>query len=175
MNLSKLFGRKALFLSVSVLAVGASGAAFAGTDTDNLSVSATVIDNCLISTEALAFGSYDPVDVNVAGDLEGTGTVSVTCTLDDVVQITLGQGANADTGSSDTAPLRRMTDGTNFLSYALYSDAGRTAVWGNAASVDVETTGSGANEDHTVYGSVGSAQNVPAGAYSDTVVATVTF
>lgn len=175
MHASKNFGRKALILSAAALALGASGAAFAGTASENLAVSATVIDNCLISTSALSFGNYDPVDVNASANLDGTGTVSVTCTSGDTVQITLGQGSNADTGSTDAAPLRRMTDGSNFLSYALYSDSGRTSVWGNDATVDVETTGTGANEDHTVYGRVTSGQNVPAGSYSDTVQATVTF
>jgi spore coat protein U-like protein len=88
----------------------------------------------------------------------------------------LGQGANADTGSTDAAPLRRLKDsGTNYLSYVLYSDSGRTALWGNDATVDVAATGTGVADAHTVYGRVASGQNKPAGSYSDTVVATVTF
>ncbi len=175
MKSSRNFGRKALFVAISAMALSAGGNVFAGTAGDNLAVSATVIDNCLISTEALAFGNYDPVDANKGDALEGTGTVSITCTLDAAAAITLGQGANADTGSTDAAPLRRMTDGTNFLSYALYSDGGHAAVWGNDATVDVQDDGTGLEEDHTVYGLVAADQNVPAGAYSDTVVATVTF
>jgi spore coat protein U-like protein len=175
MNSSKIFGHKSILIAMSALALSGSGSAFAATASDNLAVSATVIDNCLISTSALGFGNYDPVDVNASANLDGTGTVSVTCTLDDVVQITLDDGVNADTGSTDTVPLRRLTDGTNFLSYSLFSDAGRTAIWGIGATVDVETTGTGANEDHTVYGRVASGQNRPAGAYADTVQATVTF
>lgn len=176
MNYSKIMGRKALFVAISVVALAASGAAFAGTASDNLSVTATVIDNCTISTAALAFTNYDPIVANASSNLDGTGTVTVTCTLNDAVQITLGQGANADTGSTDAAPLRRMLAGAGeFLSYSLFSDSGRTVVWGNDATVDVETTGTGVAEVHTVYGRVSSGQNRPAGSYSDTVAATVTF
>ncbi len=173
MNSSKNFGRKALFLAISAMALSA-GNVFADTATDNLDVSATVIENCLISTSALAFGDYDPVDVNLDADLEGTGTVSVTCTMGDVVQITLGQGANDATGTSG-APARRMKNGVaNFLSYDLFSDDGHLAVWADSTA-DVETTGDGEIEEHIVYGLVEMGQNVPAGVYTDVVVATVTF
>lgn len=175
MNSSKLLGRKALYLAVSVVALGASAGANAGTATDSLSVSASVIDNCTISTEAVAFGNYDPIVANAGDDLEGAGSVTIACTLQDIVQVTLGQGSNADSGSTDAAPQRRMAKGEDFLSYALYSDSGRTAVWGNTSAVDVEDEGTGVAEEHTVYGSVASGQNVPAGAYTDSVVATVTF
>lgn len=150
--------------------------ATAGTATDNLTVSATVSDNCSISTSAVAFGAYDPIVSHAASALEGTGTVTITCTTGASAAITLGQGSNADAGSTDADPARRMYDGTaNYLSYTLYSDAGRTTEWGNDAATDVEETGNGAAQVKTVYGSVDAAQNVPAASYTDTVVATVTF
>jgi spore coat protein U-like protein len=69
-----------------------------------------------------------------------------------------------------------MSDGgTSFLTYGLYSDAGRATVWGNSATTDVEHTGTGTLTAITVYGRIPSGQNVPAASYSDTVVATVTF
>lgn len=169
--------RKLQQLSLAIALVAGATVAHAATSTANLAVSATVTANCSISaTSALNFGAYDPVVANAASDLDGTGTISVTCTSGAPATITLGQGANADTGSTAAAPLRRMTDGsTNFISYSLYSDSSRTVIWGDDATVDVATTGTGAAEAHTVYGRIASAQNVPAGSYSDTVVATVTF
>ncbi len=167
--------RKLTLASAVALAAGWGAQVQAATTTDNLAVSATVVDNCTISTTALGFGNYDPIVANNTIDLDGTGAVSVTCTSDSAVAISLGQGGAADTGSTEAAPARRLTDGTNFLSYALYSDSGRTTVWGNDATVDVETTGTGAADEHIVYGSVDASQNVPAGSYADTVVATVTF
>ena len=163
--------------AVSAFVIGATTVgveAYAGTATSNLSVGATVATNCTITTTAVTFGSYDPVSANAAADLDAAGAVNVNCTSGSAATITLGQGSNADTGSTDAAPVRRMKDaGTDYLTYQLYSDSGRSAVWENVTGVS--HTGTGAAVAVSVYGRVTSAQNVPAGTYADTVVATVTF
>lgn len=170
-----LNGRKAIYLAVSVLALGVSGAAIAGTASDDLAVSASIAANCTIdASSGLAFGAYDPIVTNKSVDLEGDGTISVTCTNGSAVTIELNGGLNED-GAAPAAPARRMADGANFLSYTLFSDAGRTALWATGAAVDVEDTGTGVVSSHTVYGSVAADQNVPVGNYADTVSATVTF
>jgi spore coat protein U-like protein len=153
-----------------------SGEASAATQTANLTVTATVSASCSISTTPLAFGAYDPVGANSAAPLDASGAVIVTCTNGAATTVTLGQGAHANTGSSDTTPLRRMqATGANFLSYSLYQDAGRTTIWGNTAGTGVGHTGAGTATSVAVYGRIAAAQNVVSGAYSDTVVATVTF
>lgn len=163
----------AIFMSAGLLI---TGSASAGSDTAALTVSTTVSANCTIATSALAFGVYDPIVANSASDLDGTGTVSVTCTNGSAASVTLGQGANAAGGSTDDVPLRQMNDGgVNNIAYFLYSDVGRTAVWGNTTNSDLDHTGTGASTDLTVYGRITGGQNVPAAAYTDTVVATVTF
>jgi spore coat protein U domain-containing protein, fimbrial subunit CupE1/2/3/6 len=160
----------------TALFLGTSTVGHAGTATSNLAVTATVSANCSISTAPVAFGAYDPVVANATTPLDGTGTVTVTCTSGDAATITLGQGSNAATGSTDTAPLRQMKDtGSDVLAYSLYSDSGRTTAWGNTAGTGLAETGTGSAQALTVYGAVAAGQNVPAGSYSDTVVATVTF
>lgn len=166
----------ALLASSSLLgALILSAPTHAGTASDNLDVTASVSANCTISTAAVAFGAYDPIVTHKASALDASGTVTVTCTNGSAVTVALGQGQNADVGSTDAAPLRRMTDGTNFMGYSLFSNAGRTTVWGATAETDVEHVGTGAAANLTVYGRVPADQQVPAGAYSDAVVATVTF
>ena len=164
-------------LALSGLLVAGSAGAVT-TATDNLTVTVLVEDNCTIVTSVLDFGSYDPAGVNFAASLAGTGGVSVTCTTGATATITLGQGANADTvgGSTDAIPLRRMKTavGNNFLAYTLHTSLGG-AVWGNTALTGVGATANGAPDDHTVFGTVAGAQNVPKGTYLDTVLATVTF
>jgi len=167
-------------LSKTVAVVGMSAAvAFAGfgsttnaaTATANLAVSATVTNNCTISTVALAFGSYDPVVANASTNLDGTGSVVVSCTKGSTATIGLGNGANYSSG-------RRMGDGaTNFLTYELYQDASRATVWGNSGAglLSPVAAPSKAARTFTVYGRVTSNQDVPAGSYNDTVVATVNF
>lgn len=163
---------------VSLCAAGALGvsAAHAGSATADLSVSASVSANCSISAAPLPLSAYDPVSANAASPLDGSGSVSVTCTNGAAAGIQLGQGANADAGSTDDAPLRRMSDGGgNFMSYALFSDAARSVIWGNSPASDVEHTGTGMATSISVFARIPAAQNIPAGSYSDTVVATVVF
>lgn len=146
----------------------------AGTATSNLGVSATVSSTCSITAGSLAFGAYDPV---AGTQIDGTATISVSCTRGATATVTLGQGANANAGSTDTVPLRRMKDsGTNRLSYSLFSESTRTTTWGNTAPTGLGYTASSSSATAlTVFGRITSAQDVPAGSYTDTVLATITF
>jgi spore coat protein U-like protein len=58
----------------------------------------------------------------------------------------------------------------------MYSNAARTANWGNSTSDDVNGTGTGSAINHIVYGRV-PAQVVAlqVGSYSDTVTVTITY
>jgi spore coat protein U-like protein len=139
-------------------------------------VTASVTANCTITTAPVAFGAYDPVSANATSALNGAGTVSVTCTNGATTAVTLGQGSNAAGGSTAAAPARRLNDGgANYLTYSLYSNTGRTTIWGDTVGTSVAHTGTGTLTALTVYGAVDAGQNVPAGSYSDTVVATITF
>lgn len=167
--------RNLLASAVLVAVAAMSGTAAAGTATSNLPVSATISANCTIDASGgVAFGAYDPIVTNKTTALTATGTISTTCTNGSSATITLGQGANAGTGSTAAAPVRRMLAGTsNYLSYQLYSNSGMTTVFDGSTGVAV--TGTGSAVSTSVYGSVAAGQNVPAGSYSDTVVATVAF
>jgi spore coat protein U-like protein len=165
-------------ITASVMALGStgfSGSVAAGTATGDIAVSAVVSANCSISAGAVTFGAYDPVVANKSSALDGTGTVTVDCTSGASTTVTLGQGLNADTGSTDAAPVRRLRNGTNHLSYSLYSDSGRTTVWGNTTPTGLPYTGTGSGVALTIYGTIPANQQVPAATYNDTVVATVTF
>jgi spore coat protein U-like protein len=172
MRANKFLGLAAAVSGMVLMVAGFVTTASAATATANLSVSATVTNNCTISTAALAFGSYDPVVAHASTNLDGTGTVIVACTKGAVATVGLGLGSNAS-GST-----RQLTDGSsNYLTYEMYQDAGRTTVWGNAVGslYSPGAAPSKAARSFTVYGRVVSNQDVPAGSYSDTVVATVNF
>lgn len=157
--------------AVVMALISAPTAALAATATANLSVSATVINNCVISTAAVAFGPYDPVDVNAATDLDGTGTVTIACTKGATATVGLGLGSNA------SGTTRRMTDGSgNFLTYELYQEVGHSTVWNTGAGLlSPAAAPSKAPRDFTVYGEVTGNQDIAAGNYTDTVVASVNF
>ncbi len=164
--------------SVRLLALGgvalaalAAQPALAATTSANLGVSATVTSNCAISTSPVAFGN---VDVSAGAAVNGAGSISVTCTSG------TAWSAAADAGAGTGATLlttRRMTSGLNLLDYGLYTDSGRTSVWGNGtAGVTIADTGTGSAQSKTIYGKVAAAQStVPAGSYVDTVAVTVTY
>jgi spore coat protein U-like protein len=149
----------------------ASSASAQGSNSANLAVSATVVSNCTITTSALAFGNYDPAGAHAATDLPGTGTVTIACTQGATATIGLGLGANAS-GST-----RRMTNGSDFLTYELYQDVGLATIWtnGGAGLLSPAAAPSIAARNFTVFGNVPQAQDVSTGSYSDTVVATVNF
>ncbi len=176
MHLKRLNGRLLGLTVASALTLAASSGVQAATATSSLSVTATVSANCTITTQPVAFGAYDPVVANATTPLDGTGTVTVTCTNGSAATITLDQGTDPEGGSTDAAPLRQMKDsGSDVLAYTLYQDTGRTDVWGNTTGTGEAVTGTGAADNVTVYGAVAAGQNVPANSYSDTVTATVTF
>ncbi len=164
------------FLCVATLLAIAVPVTHAGTASANLSVTATVVANCTISASSLAFGNYDPVVTNASSNLDAAGTLNISCTSGSGATVTLGQGTSPAGGSTDAAPLRRMSNGASgYLSYGLYQDIPRTVLWGNTAGTGEAYTGTGTGGSMTVYGRVAAGQSVPVGSYSDTVVATVTF
>jgi spore coat protein U-like protein len=159
--------------AIAALGLVQSNSAHAGSASASMGVSASVSDNCTISAAPLAFGAYDPASGSA---LDGSAQLTVQCTLDAAANITLGQGDNADAGSTDAAPLRRLADGSgNFMSYALDQDAAHTTLWGNTSGTGVGHTGTGASAQISVYGRIAGSQNIPAGAYSDSVLATINF
>jgi spore coat protein U-like protein len=165
----------ALVLGVSSVASFDAATAQAGQDGHDLLVSATVANSCTIGTTPLAFGTYDGVGANATSDLDVASKVTVTCTLAGAdVHVTLGQGAHATGTSTDAAPARRMIDGGgNLMTYSIFSNFGRTANWENVTGQATTPTGSAV--DIPIYGRVNQGQSLPAGDYTDTVVATVTF
>jgi spore coat protein U-like protein len=108
----------------------------------------------------------------IATAINQTSTVQVQCTNTTPFNI----GLNAGTATGATVTTRKMTSGSNTISYSLFSNAGMTTNWGQTIGTDtVSSTGTGAAQSFTVYGQV-PAQSTPApGAYSDTITVTVTY
>ncbi|MDX1549278.1 MAG: spore coat U domain-containing protein [Lysobacter spongiicola] len=128
--------------------------------------------------------STDNVDFDTQlaapGTVDATGGVTVQCTRDQAYNVQLDGGQNSGNDVSD----RRMlhANGTDTIAYQLYQDAGRSTPWGETDGTDtVSGTGTGFgsgapyNQDHTVYARATLAGTELAGAYEDTIKATVTF
>lgn len=129
---------------------------------------------CTISSAGVAFGAYNPL---AAGHDNSTGTVRVDCAPAVTAPIVA-----LSTGGSGTYSPRRLTNGSFNLNYNLYSNSGRTIIWGDGTGGTVTVTLSGGSVSggirrftRTIYGRITALQNVGAGAYSDTITLTVTF
>lgn len=159
---------RALPLVVGALcSISATHPAAGTTATTTFLVTATVTATCTVTANTLSFGTYGG-----ATNLDGTTTITVKCTNGSAYQV----GLNAGTAPGATAAARKMASGANLLTYALYSDAGRTTVWGDSVGGDtVHGIGTGLDQSLTVYGRVPAGQLPPVGSYTDTIGVTVYY
>ncbi|MFK0164125.1 spore coat U domain-containing protein [Rhizobium sp. NPDC090279] len=131
-------------------------------------VNASVAANCLVSVQNIDFGTQGVLSTNV----DATGSVTATCTPGTAYTISLNGGT---TNAAPTA--RKMTKGTETVTYGLYKDTSRLQPWGdaNTPGSTVAGTGTGTAQLLTVYGRVPPQTTPSPGSYTDTVVVTLTF
>ena len=132
------------------------------------SIQATHVGSCSVIANNLNFGTLGLL----TGNSDASSTLSVTCTSGASYQV----GLNGGLAGAVDPTLRKMTSGGNQLTYGLYQDASRATAWGETLGTNtVAGTGTGAAQSLTVYGRV-PAQTTPAvGAYSDTIIVTVSY
>lgn len=161
---------KAVSLAAMILA--ASGPVLAATVTNTFQAQIVIQNACrvdLTSPTTLNFGTQGVLAANV----DTTSTINLTCSTSTPYDVALNAGANPATAGDVTT--RRMANGSSYVSYQMYSDSGRTTVWGNSTTNDVSGTGNGSAQTLTVYGRVPSQTTPAAGTYTDTVTITVTY
>jgi spore coat protein U-like protein len=143
----------------------------AATATSTFQVNGTVVATCSVSATALNFGASIPTPVN--SNIDATSTITATCSNSVPFSIAL----NAGNGVGATVITRKMSSGPNAVDYAMYTDAGRTNVWGDGTpGSSVNTlTGTGAAQAIPVYGRIPTGQTPAIGIYSDTILVTLTF
>lgn len=123
---------------------------------------------CSVSSTTLTFASTGVL--NTARD--GSSTLTATCTIGAPYTIGLS-GGNA--GASDPTQ-RKMSKGGEQITYGLYRDAARAQPWGDTVGVNTAAdTGTGLGQTFTVYGRIPAQATPSPGAYSDTIVTTITY
>ena len=156
----------------ALLSLAAATPAFAQMAQGPLSVSANVTKNCVVSTSPMAFGN---VDVTAGTHFDAAAELTVRCTSGAAWTATAGLGL----GTGASVGTRRMQNGGNLLGYTLYTDSGRTSVWGveeGESSGVIEGVGTGADDVTDIYGRVfGGQSSLPSGTYQDTVQVTVSY
>jgi spore coat protein U-like protein len=165
---------KSFVAAATVLALSASFAAPAATKTTPMSVSATLVDTCLVTATSLTFPAYVPT----GGTIKATSTISLRCT--NGVQYGVGLSAGSTSGASYAQ--RLLANGGNTLQYNIYTSSAYSSVWGDGSGTTQIMSGNAAGFAApitlTVYGEVpDSATNQAAvpGTYNDTIVVVLTY
>ncbi|QPC85448.1 hypothetical protein GA830_00820 [Mesorhizobium sp. NBSH29] len=133
-----------------------------------IEVLGTVIDSCTITgSDAVDFGRRGVG----SGIVEAQGNISVRCTEATDFSVSLGGGAQNNILD------RRMSKGSDMISYQLYTDPGRSSIFGDGVrgSQRAGTGMNAADVNVPVYGLADLSKNPPAGEYSDRVIITVTY
>lgn len=127
------------------------------------------VSSCSISSAGVAFSPYDS---QTKAAVDGTGTITVTCTGDGPNN---GLSLNITGGNTGSCTSRQMRSGSNGLNYQIYREASRVNAWCDGSlRLDINmdfSSGPTQTLSFTMYGRVLSGQN-PAyttSAYTDTL------
>lgn len=121
---------------------------------------------------ALDFGSNTTLFSEATSQVNGNGSgaVSVQCTPGNDATLTFGAGQH---DGSATGGTRAMSDGTQFVPYDIYSDAGYATALTSGETMSI--TADGTVQTVQVYGKAVGGTGLAAGTYTDTIAVTLTF
>jgi spore coat protein U-like protein len=150
-------------LAAMMMVIAMVSGAFAATTTTSVTSTATVAFKCNVGgTPAVSFNTIDAL---TPGPYSGSVTnPTLYCTSAGTITV-------ADNGGLYNSSGKRLSDGTNFIPYTLTYNSPLT---GQGRAVDIGGSGSGnlalaaSIADHAIDSS-------PAGAYTDTVIITITY
>jgi len=151
-----------LLSGLSLLAVNP---VFADSDSASFQVKVNIVATCDIHSQQIPDVDFGTVS-STASNVVAQSQLAVNCTPGTSYQITLGDGTHVAAGQ------RYMANGDQTVPYNLYSDQAHSKIWNTTNPVAGK--GSGSKQVLPIY-AVLPAANVPAGSYSDTVSATVTY
>jgi len=153
--------KKLMGITIITAVTMISVAAMASTNSGTLDVTATVVSTCRVTgTNDVAFGNYDPTDPT--DNTAGVGWAKFRCTKNTSYGIYIARN-------------NQMSDGTNNLSYELYSDSGRTSAYAQGSVGTPYSAADNSAITADIYGKIAALQDVPAGSYSETVTFTVEY
>jgi spore coat protein U-like protein len=153
----------ALLAAVMALVVAAPRVADAATTTGTFTVTAAVVKNCVVATNNINLGSYDPTS---GTQLATTANVSVTCTKNT-------SGVSIALSSANGWNLRDSATPANNIPYKIFQ--GATATDWTTTPWSGLTFASNVAQNYGATAKPNVGVDVPVGTYNDTVTVTVTF
>lgn len=149
--------------------------------------SAAITSTCEVTVQSnLVFGTYDPIGVNKTAAKDAQSSILARCTQGTKYQVAIdwGQSASCAEGATGTRKMR-LGATTSYMTYRLFTDAGRSFPWpagaagGNACGGSILDMGNATSAQQItlpVYGRITAGQNtVQSGAYVDTLVVSMLF
>ena len=134
--------------------------------TYTLDATIEIPDQCRITANDLDFGTQS----TPLAQTDSNTFIDVRCTNESPFSVGLNDGLHASGGS------RRMSDGSNFVSYGLFQDAARSVDWDNTTNRKNDVgLGTGTSIMMTVYGRIPAAPLAIPGDYTDTITVDVQF
>ncbi|PZU57611.1 MAG: spore coat protein [Sphingobium sp.] len=120
----------------------------------------------------LDFGSRSTLFNTATGvvDGNGAGAIAIQCTPGSGATLTVVGGAH---DAAITGGNRALSNGTKFVPYDIYRDAGYANVLANGATISVTTDGT--VQTIPIYGRAVGTSALVAGTYTDTISLTLTF
>jgi len=155
----KLFLSLVLIMAILIFSVGA----MAATQTATFNVTAAAVGNCrLTGTTNVAFGNYDPTDT---APTDATGSMTFRCTKGTTYWLYIvGARSMASTPAGEN------------LTFELYTDTTRTAVFPAVKTGGGTSAASNTAATQNIYGRIASEQDVTAGrTFLQTLTATVEY
>ncbi|RCW86462.1 Csu type fimbrial protein [Phyllobacterium bourgognense] len=168
--------------AVLAASFGLTGSAFAASRTGTLNVKLTIESGCSVYTtnsanSTMDFGTWATLSEN----LDQSTTFNVSCTDVSTATAKKSVEVSLDGGKNGTVAQRKLVktgDATKTINYNLYTDNTYATPWGATSGTDTVTkelpATTSTNLAFTVYGRVPVQATPPVGAYTDTVVVTLT-
>lgn len=143
---------------------------YAATRTATFNVTAQVVSDCtIVSAPNLDFGTIGVLNIAYYAN----STLVVACTPGTAYTV----GLDAGSVSGSTVGTRYLNGPGGNLNFVLTRDSGYAQIWGNTPGTDTAGgTGTGSNQNYTIYGRINAMQATRApGSYTTTVTATITY
>ena len=160
---------KKVALAALMAAVVSTGAQAGQLASGNFTVQATIAGSCTAVTPQSLF-DFGLRPNGTSADFDSTMTVDVTCTASLPYNLAVSKGQ----GNDDV--FRTMKNGTNSLTYYLFTDSGRlnnlSSPTGGSSNW-IGGVGTGSSQTLTIYGRIPTQPTPVAGVYTDTLQATV--
>jgi spore coat protein U domain-containing protein, fimbrial subunit CupE1/2/3/6 len=146
----------------------------AGSASASLSVTATVLRTCSVSTRSFSIGNYVPSVRIAATDPMGNTELTVICKRGATSAITIGGGSN---GPGVVVTSRVTFSDRDKLRYGAYKSSGQSRIWSDSASAVLYSriTNGTAPQSISVYSHLPHSQPVGGSSDVDTVTYIINF